>query len=45
MAASVVSQVRGVVSHTKGKPVAVETITVPDPRPGEAVVKGQACGR
>jgi S-(hydroxymethyl)mycothiol dehydrogenase len=37
-------QVRGVVSHTKGKPVSVETITVPDPGPGEAVVKVQACG-
>jgi len=24
-------EVRGVVSHTKGKPVSVETITVPDP--------------
>ncbi|MDT7623124.1 MAG: S-(hydroxymethyl)mycothiol dehydrogenase, partial [Pseudonocardiales bacterium] len=30
--------------HTKGKPVSVETITVPDPGPGEAVVKVQACG-
>src|ERR1700750_3448432 len=37
-------EVRGVVSHTKGKPVSVETITVPDPGPGEAVVKIQACG-
>jgi S-(hydroxymethyl)mycothiol dehydrogenase len=37
-------EVRGVVSHTKGKPVSVETITVPDPGPGEAVVKVQACG-
>jgi S-(hydroxymethyl)mycothiol dehydrogenase len=37
-------QVRGVVSHAKGKPVSVETITVPDPGPGEAVVKVQACG-
>jgi S-(hydroxymethyl)mycothiol dehydrogenase len=37
-------EVRGVVSHTKGKPVTLETITVPDPGPGEAVVKVQACG-
>jgi S-(hydroxymethyl)mycothiol dehydrogenase len=37
-------EVRGVVSHTKGKPVAVETIMVPDSGPGEAVVKVQACG-
>jgi S-(hydroxymethyl)mycothiol dehydrogenase len=37
-------QVRGVVSHTKGKPVSVETITVPDPGAGEALVKVQACG-
>ncbi|MDT7607283.1 MAG: S-(hydroxymethyl)mycothiol dehydrogenase [Pseudonocardiales bacterium] len=37
-------EVRGVVAHTKGKPVSVETITVPDPGPGEAVVKVQACG-
>src|ERR1700750_555040 len=37
-------EVRGVVSHTKGKPVSVETITVPDPGPGEALVKVQACG-
>jgi S-(hydroxymethyl)mycothiol dehydrogenase len=37
-------QVRGVVSHKKGEPVSVETINVPDPGPGEAVVKVQACG-
>ncbi|HTF48390.1 MAG TPA: alcohol dehydrogenase catalytic domain-containing protein, partial [Pseudonocardia sp.] len=37
-------EVRGVVSHTKSKPVSVETITVPDPGPGEAVVKVQAGG-
>ncbi|WP_028925509.1 S-(hydroxymethyl)mycothiol dehydrogenase [Pseudonocardia acaciae] len=37
-------EVRGVVAHTKGKPVSVETITVPDPGPGEAVVAVQACG-
>jgi S-(hydroxymethyl)mycothiol dehydrogenase len=37
-------QVRGVVAAGKGKPVAVETITIPDPGPGEAVVAVQACG-
>src|SRR5205807_6327038 len=37
-------QVRGVVSHSKGKAVTLETITVPDPGPGEAVVTVQACG-
>src|ERR1700712_5341932 len=37
-------QVRGVVAHKKGDPVSVETIVIPDPGPGEAVVKVQACG-
>ena len=37
-------QVRGVVSHKKGDPVSVETIVIPDPGPGEAVVRVQACG-
>ena len=37
-------QVQGVVSHAKGAPVSVETVTVPDPGPGEAVVQVQACG-
>ncbi len=37
-------QVRGVVATAKGKPVTVETILVPDPGPGEAVVNVQACG-
>jgi S-(hydroxymethyl)mycothiol dehydrogenase len=36
--------VRGVVSHAKGQPVAIETIIVPDPGPGEALVQVQACG-
>ncbi|MBW0102195.1 S-(hydroxymethyl)mycothiol dehydrogenase [Pseudonocardia sp. KRD291] len=36
--------VRGVVARSKGAPVTVETIVVPDPGPGEAVVKIQACG-
>ncbi|GAA0578720.1 S-(hydroxymethyl)mycothiol dehydrogenase [Actinomadura livida] len=37
-------QVRGVVAPGKGEPVRIETIVVPDPGPGEAVVKIQACG-
>ncbi len=37
-------EVRGVVSREKGKPVTVETVVVPDPGPGEAVVAVQACG-
>ena len=37
-------QVQGVVSRGKGEPVQLETIVVPDPGPGEAVVKVQACG-
>jgi S-(hydroxymethyl)mycothiol dehydrogenase len=35
---------RGVVARGKGEPVSVETIVVPDPGPGEAVVRIQACG-
>jgi S-(hydroxymethyl)mycothiol dehydrogenase len=37
-------QVRAVVSHRKGEPVALETINVPDPGPGEALVAVHACG-
>ena len=37
-------QVRAVVSHSRGKPVSVETVTIPDPGPGEAVVRVRACG-
>ncbi|RKT88894.1 S-(hydroxymethyl)mycothiol dehydrogenase [Saccharopolyspora antimicrobica] len=37
-------EVRGVVSLAQGKPVSVETIVIPDPGPGEAVVRVQACG-
>jgi S-(hydroxymethyl)mycothiol dehydrogenase len=36
--------VLGVVAVGKGQPVSIEEITVPDPGPGEAVVKVQACG-
>jgi S-(hydroxymethyl)mycothiol dehydrogenase len=37
-------EVRGVVATRKGKPVSMETIVVPDPGPGEALVRVQACG-
>jgi len=38
------SETRGVVAREKGAPVTLETILVPDPGPGEAVVTVQACG-
>ncbi|MGZ4477255.1 MAG: S-(hydroxymethyl)mycothiol dehydrogenase [Nocardioidaceae bacterium] len=37
-------QVRGVVARGKGEPVSIETVNVPDPGPGEALVQVQACG-
>ena len=37
-------RVRGVVSRAKGAPVEMTTVVVPDPGPGEAIVKIQACG-
>jgi S-(hydroxymethyl)mycothiol dehydrogenase len=37
-------RVNGVIARAKGAPVEVTTIIVPDPGPGEAVVKIQACG-
>ncbi|GAB3699226.1 S-(hydroxymethyl)mycothiol dehydrogenase [Nocardiopsis oceani] len=37
-------QVQGVISRAKGAPVELTTIVVPDPGPGEAVVRIQACG-
>jgi S-(hydroxymethyl)mycothiol dehydrogenase len=37
-------EVKGVVARSKGAPVPVETIIVPDPGPGEVVVDVQACG-
>ena len=36
--------VRGVIAREKGKPVEVTTVLVPDPGPGEALVRVQACG-
>ncbi|GLX08074.1 S-(hydroxymethyl)mycothiol dehydrogenase [Microbispora sp. NBRC 16548] len=37
-------EVRGVVARGKGQPVSLETVVVPDPGPGEALVAVQACG-
>ncbi|MGY2704607.1 S-(hydroxymethyl)mycothiol dehydrogenase [Nocardioides sp. HB32] len=37
-------QVKGVVARGKGQPVELTMINVPDPGPGEALVKVQACG-
>ncbi len=37
-------QVKGIVALAKGQPVTLETIVIPDPGPGEAVVKIAACG-
>ncbi|MDH3301100.1 MAG: S-(hydroxymethyl)mycothiol dehydrogenase [Acidimicrobiia bacterium] len=37
-------EVRGVIAKAKGEPVSVETIVIPDPGPGEAVVEIKACG-
>lgn len=36
--------VQAVVAKAKGEPVSLETIVIPDPGPGEAVVKIAACG-
>ena len=38
------NQVKGVIASARGKAVSVETIIVPDPGPGEALIKVQACG-
>ena len=37
-------EVRGVVASKKGAPVAVSAVRVPEPGPGEALVRVQACG-
>jgi S-(hydroxymethyl)mycothiol dehydrogenase len=37
-------EVRGVVAGTKGARVSLETVLVPDPGPGEALVQVRACG-
>lgn len=37
-------RVRGVVAPAKDAPVRAETVVVPDPGPGEALVEVRACG-
>lgn len=37
-------QVKAVIARAKGAPVEIVTVNVPDPGPGEAVVRVQACG-
>src|SRR5258708_22470202 len=37
-------EVTGVIARGKGAPVELTTVVVPDPGPGEALVKVQACG-
>lgn len=37
-------EVQGIIARAKGEPVTLETIVIPDPGPGEAVVAIQACG-
>ena len=37
-------QVQAVIAKSKGAPVTIETIIIPDPGPGEVVVAIQACG-
>ncbi len=37
-------QVKAVIARSKGAPVEIAMVNVPDPGPGEAVVKIQACG-
>ena len=37
-------QVQGIIARSKGAPVEMVTVLVPDPGPGEAVVAIQACG-
>ncbi|MCW2547627.1 MAG: mycothiol-dependent formaldehyde dehydrogenase, partial [Mycobacterium sp.] len=38
------TQVKGVISRSKGAPVELTDILVPDPGPGEATVTIKACG-
>jgi S-(hydroxymethyl)mycothiol dehydrogenase len=37
-------EVRGVIARTKATPVELVTVQVPDPGPGEALVRVRACG-
>jgi S-(hydroxymethyl)mycothiol dehydrogenase len=40
----VTTEVRGVIAKGVGEPVSIESILVPDPGPGEALVSVEACG-
>jgi len=40
----VATEVRGVVAAAVGAPVTVQAVVVPDPGPGEALIRVQACG-
>jgi S-(hydroxymethyl)mycothiol dehydrogenase len=40
----VANEVKGVIAGAKGAPVSIETVLVPDPGPGEALVRVKACG-
>ncbi|SVC15478.1 uncharacterized protein METZ01_LOCUS268332, partial [marine metagenome] len=37
-------QVKGVVAKSKGEPVSIETIEIPNPGPGEVLIDVKACG-
>ncbi len=37
-------EVRGIIARSKGAPVSTETIVIPDPGPGDVIVRIQACG-
>jgi S-(hydroxymethyl)mycothiol dehydrogenase len=44
MADQVAHRVKGVIARAKGAPVEMTTVLIPDPGPGEALVRVQACG-
>ena len=39
-----VNEVKGIISKSKGAPVTVEKVLIPDPGPGEVLVEVKACG-
>ncbi|MAO89220.1 MAG: S-(hydroxymethyl)mycothiol dehydrogenase [Dehalococcoidia bacterium] len=41
---STVNEVKGIISKSKGEPVTVEKVLIPDPGPGEVLVEVKACG-
>ena len=38
------NRVKGVIAGSEGEPVTIQTIVVPNPGPGEALIRIQACG-